>query len=572
MFLGDLKEKIKIVFHLSFNADMANLNFSYPPNAEMGDLSLACFELAKKERKNPAELAQKLAQDLVNDKELKKYFSEIKALGPYLNFFISPEYAAQMIISEIKKAGTSYGSNNSGDNKKVMIEYSNGNTHKEYHVGHLRNISYGDAINRLLAVNGFESIPVSYINDFGIHTAKTIWNWRRHPEYASQPESKGYLLGKCYAAASQELEAHPEYKEEVGKIMSEIESRQGENYKLWQETRQWSIDYFASIYKELGISFQETFYENEVIDAGLQLVKELLAKKILKKSEGAIIADLEEYGLGVLPIIRSDGTALYPVADLALASEKFKKYDLFESIYVVDIRQSLYFKQLFKLIELLGYKQPLVHLPYDFVTLPGGMMASRSGNVVTYKDLKDKLTEKLEAETKKRHDDWSGTKIRTVAEMLGVATMKFEMLKVSAEKIITFNIEEAAKFDGYTACYIQYGYARLKSIIRKQGFNFSSLFTSVDLKQLKEKKEKNLLLKAARYPEIIASAAKEYNPSELTKYLFELTQMVNDYYHEVNILKAASNIKRARLALIKAVGQVIKNGLGVLGIEVLEEM
>ncbi|MFA4999985.1 MAG: arginine--tRNA ligase [Patescibacteria group bacterium] len=566
MFLSDLKNEIRKKVN-SIEPNLGDrLDFSYPPSPEFGHLSASCFNIAKSLDSSPAEISQRFAT------ELKIEPLEVRAVGPYVNFFLSPEYAAEKVIKEVKKLGAAYGANQGGGGKGVMIEYSNGNTHKEYHVGHLRNIAYGDAVSRLLAANGFKSIPVSYINDFGIHIAKTIWNWQRNPNYAERPEPKGYLLGKCYTEASRELEKNPEAKEEVGKIMTEIESRCGESYEFWEESRQWSIDYFSSIYKELGVKFEHIFYENEEIAAGLKLVQELLTKGILRKSEGAIIADLEKYGLGVLPIIRSDGTALYPVADLALASEKFKQYDLYESIYVVDVRQSLYFKQLFKILELMGYKQPLVHLSYDFVTLPEGMMASRTGNVITYQDLKDKLLEKLTAETKKRHIDWTDGRVAQVAGELALATMKFEMLKVGAEKIITFNLEEAAKFDGYTACYLEYSYARLKSIVRKEGFNLLSLFGEPDWKKLTEKSENNLIIKLARYPEIVAAAGAKYNPSEIAKYLFELAQMSNDYYHGVNILKAAGPVRRARIILVKAVAQVLKNGLEILGIRALEEM
>lgn len=564
--LEELKETIVSALKLE------KANFSYPPKPELGDLSLACFEPAQKSQQNPAEFAADLAATLKDNQELQKYFSDIKAAGPYLNFFISPAYLAASVIETVKKAKIAYGSNRTGADRQVMIEYSNGNTHKEYHVGHLRNISYGDAINHLLDANGYRSIPVSYINDFGIHIAKTIWNWQKNPEYQSSSEAKkedkGYLLGKCYSEASRLLEDNPEGKAEVAQIMKEIESRSGASYELWKKTREWSIEYFSSIYKELGISFSEIFYESEVIDSGLKLVEELKTKGILRLSEGALIADLEKYELGVLPIIRSDGTALYPVADLSLASEKFKKYDLSRSIYVVDIRQSLYFKQLFKIISLMGYDQSLVHLTYDFVTLPEGMMSSRTGNVITYKELRDKLFARLSEETSLRHQDWTANRIKAVAMTLTVATIKFEMLKVSADKIITFNIEEAARFDGYTACYLQYGYARLKSIVRKEGFSFGA----ADLNQLKEPKEKELLIKMAKYPEVIAQAGAKYNPSEVTKYLFELVQLFSDYYHEINILKAESKIRKARLALIKALAQILHNGFDILGIEALEEM
>lgn len=561
-------EKLKVKIQTALKLEQAV--FTYPPNPDLGDLSLACFDLAKSQKKNPAELAKELAADFNADVALKEYFIEVKAVGPYLNFFVSPGFLADSVIEEIKLDKDRYGQNRDGAGRKVMIEYSNGNTHKEYHVGHLRNISYGDAVSRLLGVNGYAVVPVSYVNDFGIHVAKTIWNWRRDKTYAERPEPKGYLLGRCYAKASQVLENNPEGKAEVISIMKEIESRQGKNYKLWEETRQWSINYFDFIYNELGITFSHIFYENEVIAAGLKLADRLFKEGILVRSEGAIIANLEKYDLGVLPIIRSDGTALYPVGDLALASEKFDKYNLDESIYVVDVRQSLYFKQLFKILALVGYKQSMIHLPYDFVTLPDGMMSSRTGNVITYQELKDKIFEKLVAETTERHGKWSVSHIDRVARDLTISTIKFEMLKVSADKIITFNINESLRFDGYTACYLQYGYARLKSIIRKG--RLVSFFGRPDLSRLQENKEKELLLKLARYPEVLRSAAAKYNPSELTKYLFELVQLSNDYYHGINILKAEAGVKKARLALITAVTQVLKNGFNVLGLKVLEEM
>ena len=563
-FLDELRQKIK----KELNLDKAL--FSYPPSLELGDLSLACFEAAKESKKNPLDFAKELALDLNKSAELKKYFAEIKAVGPYLNFFISQKYLAEQIIKEVDRDKNIYGFNHGGAGKKIMIEYSNGNTHKEYHVGHLRNISYGDSVNHLLEANGYKSIPVSYINDFGIHVAKTIWNWQRDKSYQKSSEPRGYLLGKCYAAASQELTKNPELKDEVIDIMKNIESRKGDDYKLWAETRQWSIAYFDSIYKELGVKFADIFYENEVIEAGFALVEDLKAKGILRLSEGAIIADLEKYDLGVLPVIRTDGTALYPVADLALANLKFKKYNLDESIYITDVRQGLYFKQLFKILELAGYKPAVSHLGYDFVTLPSGMMSSRTGNVITYQELKEKIFSKLKEETRKHHEDWTQARINKTALSLAISTIKFEMLKVGADKIITFNIDEALKFDGYTACYLEYGYARLKSILRKDSFRlFSPRF---DLGELTEAKEKELLIKIAKYPEIIKLAGLKYKPSEVTKYLFELVQLFNDYYQEVNILKSEKAKRLVRLKLIKVVAQVINNGFKILGLENLEEM
>ncbi len=566
VFLSELKSKI--IQTLELETELAA--FSYPPQSNLGDLSLSCFALAKIRHQSPEKIAQELLVKIKDNLELKKYFSTIKTVGPYLNFFISSEYLATRLIKTIQREKNDYGTSPTGQNQRVMIEYSNGNTHKEYHVGHLRNISYGDAISHLLTASGYQVLPVSYINDFGIHVAKTIWNWQRHPIYNERPEPKGYLLGRCYAQASQLLKDNPSGKLEVTALMKEIESRQGKNYQFWQASRQWSIDYFNAIYQELNIKFAHIFYESEVVNEGLKIVKNLLAQGILKKSQGAIIADLEQYDLGVLPVIRTDGTALYVVADLALASEKFQKYNLEQSIYIVDVRQSLYFKQLFKILELMGYHKKLLHLTYDFVTLPSGMMSSRSGNIITYQELKDKISAQLLLETKQRHAGWNPAKITKVVNNLTLATIKFEMLKVNAHKIITFDITESTKFDGYTACYIQYTYARWRSVLRKSVW--TDLLIKTDYQKLTAKQEKLLLLKMAKYPEIISEAAQKYNPSALTKYLFELAQLSNDYYHEVNILKSSPVIKKVRLILVRTITQVLVNGLDILGIKVLEKM
>jgi arginyl-tRNA synthetase len=288
----------------------------------------------------------------------------------------------------------------------------------------------------------------------------------------------------------------------------------------------------------------------------------------LIKSDGAIIANLEKYDLGVLPIIRSDGTALYPVADLALAVKKFKENKIKESIYIVDVRQSLYFKQLFKITELLGYKQKLTHLAYDFVTLPSGMMSSRSGNVVTYRELMDESIASAALETQTKRTDWSAKKIKQIATEIALSTIKFEMLKVSSQKTITFDIKEALKFEGYTATYLQYTHARIMSIVKKG----RAKKVKINYQLLSEPTEKVLIMKLAKYPEIVLRATEKYDPSEITKYLFELCQNFNDYYHNVQIIKSEAAVKAARLELTKAVGQIIKNGLELLGIKAINEI
>jgi len=538
----------------------------YPPKPEFGDLSLPCYNIAKLNNKSAVEMAEFLVRKI----KLNDVLVASKAIGPFINFTFSKVKLAQGAVEDILKQKIKYGVNSAGKNKKVMVEFSNANTHKEYHVGHLRNICYGDAMTKILAANGYKSIPVSYINDFGIHVAKTLWALEKFFKKEKLPLNKGYFLGKVYVKACAELENNETSKAEMTEIMKRIESRNGKEYKLWQKTRKWSVDGFNKIYKELGVKFEHIFYESETIEKGLDMVAKLYAKHFLIKSQGVIIADLEKYGLGVLVILRSDGTALYPVADLALAEEKLKKYKIDKSIYVVDVRQSLYFKQLFKVLELLGFKQNMKHLSYEFVKLPEGMMSSRTGNVITYEDLRALAFKKAKMETKKRHKNWNEKKITDVVNKLVNGALKFEMVKVGADKIITFDIEQALRFDGYTAAYLQYTCARINSIIRKP--KAKSQKPKVEYKNLIEVKEIALVNKLAKYPEIVVTAGKSYNPSELAKYLFELAQELNDYYHAVPVLKAKTDVRIARLTLISAVRQVIENGLGLLGIEVMEEM
>ena len=374
--LEKIKKDIAKLVNESLNKKIVQAaDLVYPPNFSMGDLSLPMFGVAKEMGKNPAEATEELMSKLSGKID---FVSSINAAGPYLNFKINKTYIAEKVFAEIEKLAKDYGQNNNGKGKKVMVEFSNANTHKEYHVGHLRNLAFGDSVCRLLRANGFDSIPVSYINDFGIHVAKTLWALNEFYKEAEIPDNKGEFLGQVYVRASQEAKNDPLAKGMIEGMMKKIESREGEEYGQWLSTREWTIEQFAQIYKEMDVHFEKIYYENEFIDKGRTMVNDLIKKGILRESEGAVIADLESDGLGVLVVLRSDGTATYPVADIPLAVAKFEEYNLDTSIYVVDNRQKLYFQQLFKIFDKMGYKQKKLHLEYDFVKLPSGMMSSRN--------------------------------------------------------------------------------------------------------------------------------------------------------------------------------------------------
>ena len=552
-------ERIKTIIAEELKIDKNEL--IYPIDNKLGDFSLPLFKMSKIKKISPEEIGFGIKEDIAKSEKLKNIVISSEVVGGYLNFFIKPSYLIKQILPEIINKKNKYGQNRLGQEDIAIFEFANVNTHKDIHIGHLRNIAFGQSICNIFSANGFRAYPVSYVNDFGIHAAKTIWSYKKN--FSEN-------LGKCYSNTVKEIEENPVVAKEVGDIMAEVENRQGTNYKIWQKTRRISLQNFNSIYKKLNVKFKKTYFESQVIDKGLEMVDSFIEKKILKKSEGAIIADLEEYKLGVLPVIRSDGTALYPVADFALAEKKFRDFKGLKNSYVVvDVRQSLHFKQLFKVLSLAGYKQNFVHLPYEFITLPDGMMSSRSGNSISFDDLYQKVFNKLVEETRLRHVDWSDKKIKNNSEKLAIAILKFEMLKISANKIITFDIEEAIKFEGFSALYILYGLVRIKSILKKGRFNNSQ---KINFNLLNNKLEKDLSIKLAKYPEIIIKSQKESDPSEISKYLFELFKMFNEYYQNINILQSDRDTKKARLLFIKSISQVAENALGLLGIISINEI
>ncbi len=535
-----------------------------PPQAELGDLSWPCFAAAKKIGQAPGALAQDLVAKLsaVNSPLTAGW----QAAGPYLNLRLDSQFVATGVLAEIEATLADYGRSNQGQGQRIMIEYSNANTHKEYHIGHLRNLFFGDSIQRILNFIGYRAIPVSYLNDFGIHAAKVLWKLNQQPDGQVIPENRGYYLGQLYAQASQELPEDPVGQGLVGAIMKHLEAKQQPEYGRWQETRQWSVDQFNEIYRQLDIKFEQTFFESDYLDEGRQLVETMLADGRLEKSQGAVLANLEDDKLGVLLFLRSDGTALYPVADLPLAQDKFKKYQLAESWYVIDERQSLYFQQLAAVLRRLGINQPIRHLSYSFVKLPTGMMASRQGNVITYEQLKQELLDKELTEINSRHSDWTEAQRQQTAWQVVVGALKFEMVKVGPDKPITFDLNQALSFDGYTAAYIQYAAVRLAAILRQAAATGES--TTNDW--MPEPLEKLILLNLSRFNQIVSQAGQQADPSVLAKYLFELAQQFNDYYQRVRIIGSVEQAFRLRLAA--AIRQVLVNGLNLLGINAPKAM
>lgn len=600
-----------------------------PPKPDMGDLAFACFRVAKKRGTSTADVAKELARKLENvDQSVEK----IEAAGPYLNIKLRAGVFIDRVAREVEQAGEDYGRTEAGQGKQVMLEYANLNSHKEFHVGHLRNILYGLSLNRLLGFAGWHTVPVSYLNDMGSHVAKCLWLFVRRGSYLiERPKPKavrgkkkaeqledptvtmtedqwtryvmenltvtwahrmidaipakdhtGKFLGEIYAEASKLLEENEAWKSEVSLVLKKLEDHDKGWAYLWQETRRWSLMELSRYLQDLGADIEKQYLESEFVDRSKQAVDDLLAKGIAIESQGAVIIDFDAYPdpevqkqkLGVMILRKSDGTLIYATKDIPLAEQKFEDYpkqDL--SLIVVDFRQALYFRQLFAALKLLGYAKPLKHLGYEFVTLPDGAMASRKGNIVTLQDFLARAIELARAEVVARHkDEWNDGKIEHAAWCIAMGGVMFTMLRQDPEKPIVFDMAKALAFEGDTGPYVQYAATRLASINQKAKSKKQDL-KNADMVVLDHDSEKHLAFVLAQLPEAAARAAAEYKPSIVAQWCLDAASAVSVFYRDVKVLESKNEeVKLARLRLVAAARVALQNGLHLLGINVPDAM
>lgn len=540
----------------------------YPPDTKFGDIALPCFAYVKETGKNPAELARVIAEGGI---DAPKWVHAINAAGPYVNFVLKSDAVAEALLAALKK-NKHFGANNLGKGERVMIEYPSPNTHKEFHIGHVRNVCLGVALTRLYEASGFKMTQVDYTNDMGSHVAKCLWALRKFHKGKNPPRGReARWLGAIYAEGAQNLEEHPEYAPEVSEVLQKLEARERVIYALWKKTRAWSVKGMNGYLKELGVRYKREFFESEVKDEGKKIVAELLIKGIAQKSRGAVIIDMEAEGLGIMLLLKSDGTGLYATSDLALARKKFKLFKIDSSINITDIRQSLYFKQLFRALVLSGFTQKMTHIGYEFVRLPEGAMASRAGRVILYEDMRDEIIEAAAEETRSRHPEWSIRKVRSTAYTLALAGLKFGMLKYDPSKVIVFDKKEALSFEGFTGPYLLYTLARMNSLLKK--VRGTAGRGSADPSVLVAAQEKQLVFLCLRLPEVVKSAVENNNPSELAHYTYTLCQLFAAFYEQCPVMRAPDEgVKRSRAALVEIARSVLERSLILLGIPLIQEM
>jgi len=543
-----------------------------PPKSDMGDLAFPCFILSKKLKTNPAVLAGQLCPELMGNSLLK----EVKQFGPYINFYFDDKSLAQIVLESILD-DSMFSQIKVSHSPKTIIEFSQPNTHKEMHVGHMRNLCLGDAMVKLYRYAGIETLSTTFPGDVGTHVAKCLWYYKKHNNETPPSTRKGAWLGTLYTKANNLLEDQKGSEKEdlnrleLTEILKQLHSANGEYYDLWKETRQWSIELMQEVYKWANVTFDSWYWESDVDASSVKLVEEYLEKGLFIKDEGAVGIDLSEDKLGFCLLLKSDGTGLYATKDLELARRKFNDQHVEKSIYIVDNRQSLHFKQVFKTLEKMGFENAknCYHLQYEMVELTDGAMSSRKGNVVPLQALVDQMQEKIKNDyLEKYKNEWPQEEIDHVAHIVAAGAIKYGMTRFDSTKKIVFDMDEWLKLDGESGPYIQYVFARINSIINKVDQK-----SDVDYSLLTHQLEKDIVNQLASFNEIIQSCVELNKTHLLCHYLYHLAKAFNSFYAECSILKAESEpLKFARLNIAKSVQRTIKEGLNLLGIEVPQRM
>ncbi len=556
-----------------------------PPDTKLGDFAVACFKYTKTRGTNPAALAKELVEKL--DGMAVKGMAFVAA-GPYVNVKLASNNVVKEVVGTVSDQKEAFGTVETNKGQTFLLEYAQLNTHKEAHVGHLRNIVIGVALDQVLQASAAQVVPMTYHGDVGAHVAKCLWWLIRSKtgqgvsltqEQAenilqgfSATEKTAAYLGSLYSQSTKQLEAQLEWKDEVSEIQRRLEAGDAALAHLWSVTRAWCLDELNAIFARLGVKNDRQYLESEVVARGQAIVDELLAKGVAKESQGAMVVDLEDVKLGVFLVRKSDGTSLYATKDLALAELKLSEYPkASRSLILVDNRQMLYFKQLFETLRRMGMSPVPEFIGYEFVTLKTGAMSSREGNIVTYQSFEEEVKAFALKEVQARHAEWSEEKQRQVAWDLALGGIKFGMLRQDSDKVFTFDMEQALSFEGATGPYCQYAVTRLNSIVRKASLNEKKESGDENLEVI-ETAQKNLALKTAQLPERVGQAAKELRPSVIAQWCLEMAQEVSAFYRDVPVLSAQGEVREGRLQLVKAAQVALSNGLHLLGIPTPEEM
>ena len=531
--------------------------FEYPPDKKMGDLAFPCFKLSRTLRKAPPLIAATLGDGLAVDG-----IDKIEVAGGYLNFFIDRAAFAKRAVGSVLSLGERYGATEEGRGKTVVLDYSSPNVAKPFHIGHLGTTVIGHALKNIFSFNGYRCVGVNHLGDWGTQFGKMIVAFRRWGDKKTVEDGGCDALVDLYVKFHAEAEKDPSLEDEARAAFTAMENGDEDCLALWKWIIEISLAEYEKTYRQLGITFDSYTGESFYYDKAPAVVKELTEKDLLKVDDGATIVDLEKYNMPPCLILKSDGSTIYATRDIAAALYRKRTYDFDKCIYVTSAGQCLHFKQFFTVIGMMGYEwsKDLVHVPYGTMSVNGSKLATRSGNVVLLKDLFAQAVEKVQQIMREKNSPAADDP--ETAEAVGVGAVVFYYLSNNRMHDINFIMDEVLSFDGNTGPYAQYTYARCCSLLEKAGEEPCEDAPAPDLVG---EEEFDLTRVLSLFPDRVAQAMREYEPSVITRYILEVAAAFNRFYHDCKILTAEDETTRAfRLSLVAATRRVLGNAFPLI--------
>lgn len=531
-----------------------------PKDETMGDIAFPCFTLSKTLRKAPNMIASELKDKIGTDDVIEK----VCQVGGYLNFFLSRKGFAKSLIGEIDAAGEDYGKSSEGEGKTVIVEFSSPNIAKPFHIGHLFSTAVGNSLSKIYAFLGYKVERINHLGDWGTQFGKLICAYKKWGNEEEVKKSPMAELTRIYVKFHTEAEADPSLEDEARAEFHKLEEGDKENTKLWSWFREESLKEFMRVYDRMDVGFDsfngEAFYSDKMDS----VVSELTEKNLLKLSDGAKIVEFPDMPPAI--ILKQDGSTIYATRDLAAAIYRANTYHFYKNIYVVGIPQSLHFKQIFAILDMMGkpYAADCVHVGFGTVKFASGAMSTRTGNVVLLETVISEAVKKTAEIMKANGNEGDAS---DTAEKIGIGAIFYTFLKNSREKDIIFDWDDILDFNGESGPYVQYSYARGRSVLRKEAPNGEISF-DYDITD----EEYTLLKLLSEFSDNVRAAMAKNEPFYITRYVTAVSKAFNKFYNTAPILKAKDNVKNARLKITEATCTVIKNALALLGIKTVERM
>jgi len=570
----NLKEEIaklisEQVADLSFD-EIKNM-IETPQDSKMGDYAFPCFRLAKVLRKAPPLIAKGIAEAIADN----DIFEKVEQVNAYVNMFISKDEFAKEVVSEVISAGDAYGSSDIGGGRPVVVEYSSPNIAKPFHIGHIRSTVIGASIAKIYDFLGFDVIRINHLGDYGTQFGKMIVayrHWGNREDVVNEPIKT--LLG-YYTKFHEEAEKDPSLEDEARATFTKLENGEKEETELWQWFRDESLKEFNRVYDMLGITYDSYAGESFYSDKMPRFIKELEDKGLMEEDEGAKLVRLDDYGLTPALIQKSDGSTLYITRDIAAAVYRKETYDFYKNIYVVASQQNLHFQQWIQVLELMGYEwaRDCVHVPFGLVSLEDGTMSTREGRVVFLEDVLNGAVDKTREIIKEKNPGADPEAVEEVAKAVGIGAVVFNELSNYRIKDYVFSWDHVLNFEGETGPYVQYTHARACSVLRNAGDDIvAKAKAGFDSKYITSESAHALTKLLYEFPGVVLEAGEKYEPSIVTRHVVDIAQAFNKFYHDEHILVENEDEKVAKVAMVIAAKDAIRNGLDLLCMKAPEKM